>query len=346
MLAAPRSIQVAQLAFIGDMVFSTPLLDELKRIWPAARVTVIGKPAALAPLVDQPSVDATISYDKQGRDRGWSGFVRVARAARAGQPDLFIGVSRSLRTALLARMSGARIRVGFREPGHAAFYSVRAERRDDAIPFPERPLELLRALGVEAVPRPLHLEVSPARRANAKLRLESAGWRGEPLLAIAPGANYATKRWPAAHYGALLDRLAAAQSWRPALYGGPGEAELIDGILEGRDGFVLDRRGLRIEDMAAEFALAGIFLAGDSGPAHIARALRIPVVAIFGPTSPGPVQDGMPFVVLSRGLLCQPCSPHGDAICPLVHHRCMTEISPSDVLEALAKATRRAASAH
>jgi len=181
----PRSIVVAQLAFIGDMVFATPLLDEIRGRWPDAALAVVGRPAALEVLLDHPASPELIAYDKGGRDRGALGLLRVARAVRARRPDVFLGVTRSGRTALLARLSGAPCRVGFRGPARGACYNHLVSRDDGHRRFPERPTALLSPFGPLPAPRPMSLAVGAARRAAAAEALAAAGWRGEPLLAIA-----------------------------------------------------------------------------------------------------------------------------------------------------------------
>jgi ADP-heptose:LPS heptosyltransferase len=85
----------------------------------------------------------------------------------------------------------------------------------------------------------------------------------------------------------------------------------------------------------ADLSLATAFVGGDSGPAHIARALGVRAVVLYGPTNPELLADGRPYSVLSRGLPCQPCSVRGDAACPLVHHACLEEMAPEAVLEAV-----------
>ncbi|MCE5245862.1 glycosyltransferase family 9 protein [bacterium] len=336
----PRSIVVAQLAFIGDMVFATPLLDEIRGRWPDAALAVVGRPAALEVLLDHPANPELIAYDKGGRDRGAVGLLRVARAVRARRPDVFLGVTRSGRTALLARLSGAPCRVGFRGPARGACYDHLVPRDDGHRRFPERPTALLSPFGPLPAPRPMSLAVGAVRRAAAAEALAAAGWRGEPLLAIAPGAHYATKRWPERHVEALLD-LAAADGFAPALYGGPEETALVERLLAGRPR-ALDRRGVGIRGVAAELSLAAAFVGGDSGPAHIARALGTPAVVLHGPTDPTPLADGRPYVVLTVDLDCRPCSPHGDAVCPRGHHRCLEEIAPERVLAAVRAAARGA----
>lgn len=335
----PRSIVVAQLAFIGDMVFTTPLLDAVAERWPAARVTVVGRPAALDVLVDHPAVHSTIPYDKTGGDRGAAGVARVAAAVRAARPDLFLGVSRSGRTAWLAFRSGAPRRVGFRGPFRRLAYDTVVDRGDTRRAFPARPLALLGPLGGEPAPRPLHLTVGPARRDAAHAALTEAGWGGEPLVALAPGAHYATKRWPERHVAAFVDLVRAERTARVALYGGPGEDALIARLLAGRPD-VLDRRGIGIRGVAAELVHAAGFLGGDSGPAHIARALGVPAVVLHGPTDERPLADGRPYTVLAKRLACRPCSPHGDAVCPLGHHECLEDIHPDTVWAALKRILR------
>lgn len=334
----PERIVVAQLAFIGDMVFTTPLLAALRELYPGARITVVGRPSALGVLEDHPCVDATVAYDKERSDAGAGGLFRLGRAVRRERPDLFLGVSRSARTAALAWLSGARLRVGFREPGRRLAYDLLVDRRDAETRLTERPLLLLGPLpgaGPEAArPRRLNLVVRPDRRRAACERLEEAGWQGERLVFVAPGAHYATKRWTEEHVAGFLDLVLARGEFRPVLTGGPEESALIERLLAGRPG-VIDDRGGGLSMLAAELTLASAFVGGDSGPTHIARAVGTPAIAIHGPTPADAVHDAGPYHVVSRGLDCQPCSTSGDDECPLGHHRCMREILPEQVYEAL-----------
>ena len=334
----PRSIVVAQLAFIGDMVFATPLLARLAETWPGAEIAVVGRPAALEVLADEPRVAARIPYDKDHGHRGVGGLLRVARQVRRLRPGLFVGVTRSTRTALLAALSGAAVRVGFAGPGARLGYH-RVVVRDQGLPFPARPLALLDPLGIPRGEARMRLSVSDTAREEARQRLRAAGWRGEPLLAIAPGAHWATKRWPPSHWGRLLDLVLADGALRPALYGGPAEESLVGQLLADRPG-VLDRRGAGIRGVVRELSLAAAFAGGDSGPAHIARALGTPAVVLHGPTDPEPLAYGPGTRVLTVDVSCRPCSPHGDPACPLGHHRCLVDLEPERVFAAIRDAAR------
>lgn len=329
---APRTIVVAQLAFIGDMVFSTPLLRALGRAWPEAALVVVGRPAAVEILADFPGLARRVPYDKEGGRAGAAGLLAVARELRGLAPDWFFGVSRSARTALLGRLCGARLTAGFSGGIMSRLYHHRAVRDDSRRNFPERPLALLEAVGLAFPSAPLELFVSPEKRSWAAVALRDAGWDGKPLLALAPGAHFATKRWPERHVGRLLDLVLARGLMRPALYGGPEEGELIDRLLAGRPG-VLDRRGIGLAGVTAELSLAAVFVGGDSGPAHISRALGTPAVILHGPTDPRPLADTRPYPGVTLGLSCQPCSPRGHAVCPLKHHACLEGWEPERVLE-------------
>lgn len=332
---APHSVVVAQLAFIGDMVFATPLLQSLRRLWPATRLTVVGRPAALEVLEDHPAQPELLAYDKD-REGGLRSLVATGRRIRALQPELFLGVSRSARTAWLARSSGAARRVGFAGPAMKLAYSDTIDRADDTTPFAQRPLRLLRPLGVEPAAERLRLAVSAARLAASREQLTRLGWSSGRWLAIAPGAFYATKRWPEEHYRALLERIERETEWLVGLYGGPQEEPLMERLAQGRSRVVI-RRAIGIRGVLAELPHASAFLGGDSGPAHMARALNVPTLILHGPTDPVALHDGRPYPGLQLGIECQPCSPHGDARCPLGHHRCLVELTPELVFERLGR---------
>ena len=176
----------------------------------------------------------------------------------------------------------------------------------------------------------MRLVVDEPRRRAAAQRLVAAGWRGEPLLAVAPGAHYATKRWPVERFAALLALARDRGGFRPALYGGPAETPLLDALRAACPG-ALDRRAAGIGGLVAELTQAAAFVGNDSGPTHIARALGVPTIALHGPTDPDALRDGRPYHALALGLPCQPCSSSGDPQCPLGHHACLRALSEDAV---------------
>src|SRR3989454_685340 len=165
----------------------------------------------------------------------------------------------------------------------------------------------------------------PAAGAPAHARSRPARQRAladAPLIALAPGAAHATKRWPLAHWIALADRLRAA-GYRPVVLGGSEDRGLAQQLAEGGG-----TRGGPIESAAGEFSLqetgallgrARALVSGDTGVMHMATGVGTPVVALFGPTVGqfGFFPYRAPAVVLERPLDCRPCSATGTAHCPM-----------------------------
>lgn len=321
---------VIQTAFLGDVILTTPLLSRLaERHGP---VDVVTTPAAATLLETHPAVRLVIRYDKHGSDKGWRGMKRVASELSARRYASVYLPHRSLRSAVLALLSGAPERVGFAGSAAAITYTRRVPR-----PRSGHEVERLLALGGKAVTAPgvsLALTASDYAAADDWLAAHGVSPR---FIAIAPGSIWGTKRWP--YYAEL-----AAGLDRPCVVvGGADDRSLADALVAAAPARVLSAAGeLNLRASAALIQRAAVLVTNDSAPLHLATAVGTPIVAIFGPTVPdfgfGPRRAG--DVTLGRdGLACRPCSKHGPQICPLGHHRCMRELAVETVATALAAIT-------
>jgi heptosyltransferase-2 len=324
----PRSpTLVVQTAFLGDVVLTTPLLSAL-----AARhgpVDVITTPAAASLLQGHPAVAAVLPYDKNGAERGFRGFWRLANLLRQRQYVRAYLPHRSWRTGALVLAAGVPERIGFAD-GARPFYTRSVPR-----PTQGHEVERLLALagGPSAVP-PVSLALSAEDRQAADAWLAAASV-APGFVAVAPGSIWGTKRWP--YYGELAARLAQPV----VVVGGPADRRLGEAMTAG-GGQVRNAAGaLGLKASAALIARAAVLVTNDSAPLHLATAVGTPVVAIFGPTVPafgfGP-RGPRDQVVEQAGLACRPCSSHGPQVCPLGHHRCMREVTVDLVLTAIAAA--------
>jgi heptosyltransferase-2 len=178
-------------------------------------------------------------------------------------------------------------------------------------------------------PGKVKIALSPQARALAADALRGLE---PPAVALAPGARWATKRWPAERFAAVADALSAL-GFRIVLAGGPGD----------RDAFAAFRAAVRcrvdadlsflpLDALAAAIARVQLLIACDSGPVHLAAAVGTPVLALFGPTSVARWGPPPPGRALSLGLRCSPCSNHGGEVCPERHHRCLGDLAPEVVL--------------
>lgn len=321
---------VIQTAFLGDVILTTPLLSLLADRHGA--VDVVTTPAAATLLGTHPAVRSVIRYDKQGADQGWRGMSRVALELRARRYGSVYLPHRSVRSAVLALLSGAPERVGFAGSAAAITYTRRVPR-----PAEGHAVERLLTLAGSAASAPgvsLGLTASDYAAADDWLARHGVSPR---FIALAPGSIWGTKRWP--YYAEL-----AAGLGRPCVVvGGADDRALAEAIVAAAPGRTVSAVGeLALRASAALIQRAAALVTNDSAPLHLATAVGTPIVALFGPTVPdfgfGPRRAG--DVTLGRdGLACRPCSKHGPQTCPLGHHRCMRELAVDTVAAALAAIT-------
>jgi heptosyltransferase-2 len=319
---------VIQTSFLGDMVLTTPLIAHLARSGP---VDVLATPAAAALLANNPHVREAIVYDKRGADRGARGFLRLARTLRSRRYSQAYLAQGSVRSGALAAASGIPERIGFSASAGRRFYTVR-------VPYIENTHHSARLLALATrdpareVPttalRP-HLYPGAAERTAVDDVLGAYG--PEPLVAMAPGSVWATKRWP--YFAELAS--AVRDVARIVVVGAEADRALAEQIIGASKGQAVDATGrLSLLGSADLIGRAALLVTNDSAPLHLASAMNTPTIAVFGPTVPefgfGPLADSS-TVVGHKALACRPCDRHGPQKCPLGHWRCMREISPEHV---------------
>ncbi len=318
---------VVQTAFLGDVILTLPLVQRLAE--QCGPVDVVTTPLAVPLVATHPAVRQVIPFDKQGRDRGLGGLRHLAARLRATDYSRAFLPHRSLRSAALARLAGIPERIGFGGQFPSLLYTTRRPWPATG-PMVERYLSLIGSAA--PVERPwLHLTAED--RAEADRWLTAHGITGA-FTALAPGSRWGTKRWP--HYPAL----AATLSDPIVVIGDAGDRSLGEAVVAAVGDRAHNACGaLTLRQSAAIIERATQLVTNDSAPLHLATALARPVVAIFGPTVPAfgfaPIgRDGV--VVEHPAMPCRPCSPHGPEVCPLGHHRCMTEITVGQVVQQVA----------
>lgn len=333
-LRAGSRLLVVQSSFLGDVVLTTPLVSALRERLRPARLAVLVRPEA-APLLDgHPDVDAVLKDDKRGRDRGLGGLWRVARALRAGGFDVAVSPHRSLRSALLLALAGIPRRIGFASAHGARLYHVRVPR-DRRLHDVERNLSLVEPFGGPAGPPRLYLPVRTTAVARAADLLPAGGG---PVVGIAPGSVWATKRWTAAGFGHVARALADAGA-RVVVLGTGAERPLCEAVARASDGRATVLAGaLDLPTLVAVIDRCALLVCNDSAPMHIACARGVPVVAVFCATTPalgyGPWGAGN--VVVEADLACRPCAPHGGRACPRGTEDC-SRLVPAHVVAGAAR---------
>lgn len=336
----PKNILVVQTSFLGDVVLTTPLLSEIKRRFPQAKLAVLCSPQAQALLGRQPDVDEIIVDDKRGESRGLGGLWRKAQEIRERGYTLALSPHKSFRSAFLLLLAGIPHRVGFRQSAGWFFFHERVDRDPDSHDV-ERNLSLLRPFGVEPKEcrRDLRVEVDgdsreAVERLFRSLRIERNGI----TFGINPGSVWATKRWRPEGYAELIVQLKQRYCCTILLFGGPEDSDTVTRIqaLSGGAGVSLAGR-LSLRELACALDWCDVFITNDSGPMHIAVGRGTPVVAVFCATTSqlGFYPYSCRAVVVEKELPCRPCSSHGGRRCPLGTEDCIRLIKAEDVLHSV-----------
>jgi len=337
-VSCARHILLARLSSVGDIVLATPVAARLRAENPEAHMSWLVDSGYRDLVEHNPHIDQVLEYDYIGRHNGTSGVRRLAR--EIGPVDLMIDLQHKVRTLMLAAvLRPAERRVLVKRRGFGVF---RALIGHDAIL--RSPHQVARYLAVlesgesesQQAPRPVPQLRAAARDLEWARDLLGGSDGPGPIVGLIPGARHETKRWPAINLARLADRC-IAKGFRVALLGGESDGPVSRAVSDSMSGRpILVRAGGSLGQLAGLLGLCAAVVSPDSGPAHMAAALGIPVVALFGPTSPerwAPV--GSRVKVVGMDLPCMPCSNHGSATCPEGTHECLAALEPERVWQAL-----------
>lgn len=324
-----------------------PALEAVRARWPQAHISILARPWVADIYRGQGLADQIIPFDHRARHRGFFGVQRLARELCAAQFDCALLLQNAFEAAWIAARARIPERIGYaldrrawlltsaipvprpgEIPPHEVFYYLEVVRRAGWL-SPQEP-----SPGAQPELPQIRLRVQPAAAEIAEAFLRNARVRHRAMrIALAPGAAYGSaKCWPVERYAALADRLVAAFDADVILFGSAGEravAERIAGHMKHR---AVNLAGeTPIGDLPALFSRCHIFVGNDSGAMHVAAAVALPVVAIFGPTDPfGTRPATTQLALVQEDVSCSPCFLRH---CP-VDHRCMTRVSVDQVYEA------------
>jgi heptosyltransferase II len=334
-----KSLLVRAPNWMGDTVMATPVLRVLRRSFPDARITVLARKPYDAFWTGFPGVDAVRSLDPARR--GFFGLWRLSRALSRDGYDAGLLLTESFSSAFLFYMAGIPHRLGVAAQCRSFLLSRplrlhEARRRHWTV----EALDLLRrGWGLDAFRDPVRYEcpLTPEGTAEADKLLKATGNMRGPWVAFACGATYGpAKRWPWGNWVALRDRILHSTNTRIALVGGREEAKdfeaLLQGLPSGLPRVVSFAGKTSVNGLSALLARCRAAVANDSGPMHVAAGVGIPVLALFGSTSPAWTRPlGTGHKVLYRRAPCSPCFLKE---CP-IDLRCLTALEPHEVWETL-----------
>lgn len=306
-----RRVLVVRLRSIGDTVLATPSLHALRRFLPDARIDVLLEEWVAPLLAGFEDVDRVITVERKST----ASRLMAARDLRAENYDVVYNLHGGSTAALLTRATGARHRVGFADYAYSKLHNEAAppssalwgrEKTHSA----EQQLALLGWTGVPVSDRPAtHLAITPEASAVVARKLREAGVDDSIAFAlIHPAAAFDTKTWAAENFARVIDFLSARGLVSIAV-AAPNESEVIERLRARANSPLISFTDLRLPEITALASRARLFVGNDSGVAHIAAAVRVPQVVVFGSSNVAHWRpwSQAPAEVVSEEMPCAPC---------------------------------------
>ncbi|MDP2755465.1 MAG: glycosyltransferase family 9 protein [Nitrospirota bacterium] len=309
---------------IGDMVLSTAVYKALKRKYPLARLTVLASERNHEIIQNNPNVDEILIY------KGFGWFIKEIRTRNF---DLAIDpfLTYEFKQAFMTYLSGAKYRIGFEEAGREIFFNVRGPITLPEKNMVEHLLDLSEKIGAKREGCEPEIFLTEEEKKWASSFLSERGLTAAIKVAIHPGAFYPSQRWPAVRFGKIAKRIIKECRVKVFLFGDKGEELLLKTVQDITGDRTEIFRGLRLRQFMALLNHCNLLICNNSGPLHIASALRIPTVSIMGPTvTPSWLPWGKNHIVIRKEL---PCSPCNKAECE--DHSCMGLITVEEVMDAV-----------
>ncbi len=331
--------------WIGDALMAQPLLALLRQQTPAQHITAIA-PSWVAPVLQaMPEIDEVIATSLAHGTLQWGDRLRLARRLREQGYDRAFVLPNTLKSALIPLLAGIATRIGYLGEQRIGLLNRRLASPEPRMPMVDRYAALAALAGVKlptTLPPPrLRVAGADIDRAREKFGLTAPGL----LYAFCPGAEFGpAKRWPAAHFAQLADLvLRDHPDSRIMLLGGPGDIDIateIQSLAAMHERVDLLAGHTSLPEALALIAGADAVVSNDSGLMHVAAALQRPQVALFGSSDP---RHTPPLSAKAEILWLQlDCSPCFARTCPLGHLRCLYELHPTRVANALRAALARA----
>jgi heptosyltransferase-2 len=336
---APKRVLIKAVNWLGDIVMSLPAMRAVRRAFPDAHLAIVVKREFASFFDGEKWLNELIPYSIASGLAGLNDRFKIVGELRARHFDLAVLMPNSFESALWVTAAGIPRRAGYAVDARSPMLTLKASPPRDALDGHQVHywLAMIReTLGIEGHADDIAISPDSSHVATMRKWLETRRRRPDaPLIAIAPAAAYGpAKQWPAEKFAAVIDALAERIGAECVLVGAPSERAKCEEVAAlSSAGALVSAGQTSIGELIALLSILSGFVGNDSGCMHLAGALGIPTVAIFGSTNPlrtGPAKARSR--VIWHHLECSPCLAR---TCRFGHYNCLREIEPKEALEAL-----------
>lgn len=319
--------------WIGDAILTLPAVAAIRATYPDAYIAILVKPLVADVYELFSAVDEVIIYESKLDNP--IGVFKLAHKLRKKNFDAAILLQNAIEAAIIAFAAGIPLRAGYDSDGRGLLLTHRVQRTKEIrkVHQTDYYLEMVKALGCASVGREMHLETKINRLDAQDILQKFIPKTNKAIIGIAPGATYGpAKRWFPDRFAEVANKLDESFSLQGILLGGKADGEIAEEVQKLARPNLINLAGkTTLREAIYLISQCRLFLSNDSGLMHIAGALNIPAVAIFGSTNPvttAPV--GNKSIIVRREISCSPCLKE---TCP-TDFRCMKQISVEDVFAA------------
>lgn len=327
-------ILIVKLSSLGDIILSTAAIREIrKKFSHNYTISLLAGEGSRDVLLGCPYIDELIVADFKNKDKGLLGLVKLAGCLRRRNFDLVIDLQNNRKSHILSFLSGAPLRYGYDNGKFGFLLNRRIKDEKPSMEPVTHQFRILAMLGIDC--QDAHLELWPSKEDRKYIEeLLSSQWltQNHRLIGINLTASrrWLSKSWPRSHMAKLCQGL-ASRDMRVVITGSENDAEEANALITALKNIKLINAcgKTTVNQLACLIKKCCVYICGDSAPLHIAAAMGVPFVALFGPTDPArhlpPSKDS---VVLKKNLACSPCYKT-----KCKSKECMELIKPQEVLE-------------
>jgi heptosyltransferase-2 len=335
-----KKILIIRFSSLGDIVLTTPVVEALKSIFPQSQISFLTKIQYSDALRNDPRIFSLLEFDPHGKHKGISGFSRLLSDLRSYDFDLLVDLHANWRSFLIRHLIKSKIKLKYNKRLLSRFMMVYFKSlKIKPIHTIDSYLKVLKKIQIQAPNRTPMIFLNQDDVAFVEyFLLEERVKKDDIIIGVHPGARWETKRWDEEKFKQVCQTLTSKLECRIILFGDAGDEKLIEKISKDMpDAKLIKATGLSLGKFMSLIERCDCLVTNDSGPMHVAQALQVPVVTIFGPTHPrlGFVPTDSPNVVLCANVKCSPCSLHGKRKCYKKSRLCMDLIQPEMVVDAV-----------
>jgi len=316
---------------LGDVVLTTPAIRAARAKFPESHIAMVVGERSADVVSANPHLDEIITFRRKAK--ALSEIRRVAALLRERNFDVSVDMQRKFHSSLLAYLGKANQRIGYHNPG-GLLCTVRVPDNGNKHSV-DRNLDLLKPLGVTDADREPEMFVSSEDKDYANRMFEEKGLASKsPIIGMFPGAGWRLRRWPAERFAAVGDMAAERFGASVVVFGGPGEADIVDMVVRNMKMPVVPMKdSMTLRQLGAMIGKCDLFVSNDTGPMHISVAVKTPTIALFGPGNHVKFQPiGEKHALIRHNVPCSPCKQFTDKCKDNI---CMKMITVEEVWEAV-----------